>query len=67
MAIYSANPSELPKGAFWYVVPGKEPMICEKRDGEAFVRFTNAREAPEFSPGSKARTAKPSLGLALLA
>lgn len=41
MAIYIANPSELPKGAFWYVVPGKEPIICEKRDGEAFVRFTN--------------------------
>jgi hypothetical protein len=35
------NPKTLEPGAYWYLVPGKDPVICEKREGEAFVRFTN--------------------------
>lgn len=34
-------PKDLAPGAYWYVVPGKAPVICEKRDGEDHVRFTN--------------------------
>jgi len=41
MAIGASKLSDMPKGAYWYMVPGKEPAICEKREGEAFVRFTN--------------------------
>lgn len=41
MAIHSTKPRDLPKGVYWYMKPGKEPEICEKRDGEDFVRFTN--------------------------
>ncbi|MBV7542214.1 hypothetical protein [Acidovorax sp. sic0104] len=37
----NTDPKKLACGAYWYVVPGKDPEICEKRDGEAFVRFTN--------------------------
>jgi len=40
MASQPTKPRDLPKGAYWYMVPGKEPTICEKREGEAFVRFT---------------------------
>ncbi|MCC8397327.1 hypothetical protein LJ656_32650 [Paraburkholderia sp. MMS20-SJTR3] len=35
------EPKTLSPGAYWYVAPGKAPTICEKRDGEDFVRFTN--------------------------
>jgi hypothetical protein len=31
----------LAPGVYWYIVPSKSPEICEKRDGEDFVRFTN--------------------------
>lgn len=37
----NSNPKTLEPGAYWYLVPGKDPVICEKREGEAFVRFTN--------------------------
>jgi len=35
------TPKDLAPGAYWYVVPGKTPAICEKRAGEDYVRFTN--------------------------
>lgn len=41
MATTLSSPKTLAPGAYWYVVPGKEPTICEKREGEDFVRFTN--------------------------
>lgn len=37
----NSSPKTLEPGAYWYVVPGKDPVICEKREGEGFVRFTN--------------------------
>lgn len=37
----NSSPKTLSPGAYWYLVPGKDPVICEKREGEAFVRFTN--------------------------
>lgn len=37
----SQSPKNIPAGAYWYLVPGKPPTICEKRDGEDFIRFTN--------------------------
>ena len=54
MAATTNSPHTLTPGAYWYVVPGKEPAICEKREGEDFVRFTNgsrqswAREDEHF-------------------
>lgn len=48
------DPKTLVPGAYWYMTPGQEPKICEKREGEAFVRFTNgsrqswAREGEYF-------------------
>jgi len=48
------SPKALVPGVYWYLVPGKEPAICEKREGEDFVRFTNggrqswAREGERF-------------------
>lgn len=41
MASTGNTPKQLAPGAYWYVVPGQEPRICEKREGEGFVRFTN--------------------------
>lgn len=35
------TPKDLTPGVYWYVVPGKAPAICEKRENEEFVRFTN--------------------------
>lgn len=35
------EPSKLDAGAYWYIAAGKRPVICEKRQGEEFVRFTN--------------------------
>ena len=35
------TPKTLEPGAYWYVAPGEAPKICEKRDGEDYVRFTN--------------------------
>lgn len=35
------SPKDLAPGAYWYVVPGKAAVICEKRPGEDYVRFTN--------------------------
>ena len=35
------NINTLAAGAYWYVECGKAPVICEKRAGEAFIRFTN--------------------------
>lgn len=34
-------PAALVPGAYWYVRTGHSDQICEKREGEAFVRFTN--------------------------
>jgi hypothetical protein len=34
-------PKTLRPGAYWYIKPGESPKICEKREGEDFVRFTN--------------------------
>lgn len=54
MATTTNSPQQLAPGAYWYVVPGKEPAICEKREGEDYVRFTNgsrqswAREDERF-------------------
>jgi len=41
MARTTNSPKSLAPGVYWYVVPKKAPQICEKRDGEDFVRFTN--------------------------
>lgn len=35
------TPKTLAPGVYWYIVPGKASEICEKRDGEDFVRFTS--------------------------
>lgn len=54
MAATTNSPQHLAPGAYWYMVPGKAPVICEKREGEGFVRFTNgsrqswAREDERF-------------------
>ena len=29
MAIGASKLSDMPKGAYWYMVPGKEPVFCE--------------------------------------
>jgi hypothetical protein len=34
-------PAQLEPGAYWYLTGGNEAVICEKRAGEDFVRFTN--------------------------
>lgn len=34
-------PASLAPGAYWYVRPGHPDEICEKREGETFVRFSN--------------------------
>lgn len=34
-------PAALVPGAYWYVRTGHPDQICEKREGEDFVRFTN--------------------------
>lgn len=34
-------PAQLQPGAYWYIAVGEAPRICEKREGEDFVRFTN--------------------------
>lgn len=34
----------LSPGVYWYMVPGKPADICEKREGENFVRFTNGSQ-----------------------
>lgn len=41
MQCHEVKPSHLAPGVYWYVVPGRTAEICEKRDGEEFVRFTN--------------------------
>lgn len=59
------NIATLAAGAYWYTEAGKGPVICEKRQGEAFVRFTNGgrqswcREGDRFDGPlpSPARTA----------
>ena len=33
----NSSPKTLSPGAYWYLVPGKDPVICEKREGESFV------------------------------
>ena len=38
---HTFKPSALEPGAYWYCVPGMTAQICEKRDGEHFVRFTS--------------------------
>lgn len=46
-------PKDLVSGAYWYVVPGVNPRICEKRDGEDFVRFTNGSHQSWVKPGER--------------
>lgn len=41
MATTTNTPKQLEPGAYWYMAPGEDPVICEKRKGEDFVRFTN--------------------------
>ncbi|WP_146139380.1 hypothetical protein [Simplicispira suum] len=41
MQCHDVKPSDLAPGVYWYVVPARPAEICEKRDGEDFVRFTN--------------------------
>ncbi len=35
------DPKLLAPGAYWCLEPGIKPLICEKRESEDFVRFTN--------------------------
>lgn len=32
---------KLVAGFYWYLVPGKPPVICEKKDAEHLIFFTN--------------------------
>ncbi len=45
------EPRKLRPGVYWYLVPGKPPQICEKREGEDFVRFTNCGRQPWIREG----------------
>lgn len=47
------SPKDLQPGAYWYVVPGRVPAICEKREGEDFVRFTNGSYQRWIKPGER--------------
>ncbi len=31
----------LEPGFYWYLSIDREPLVCEKRSGETFLRFTN--------------------------
>lgn len=37
----TTSTKSLAPGIYWYVVPGKQCVICEKRDDEDYVRFTS--------------------------
>lgn len=47
------TPKDLTPGAYWYIVPGRPAAICEKRDGEDFVRFTNGGRQSWIKPGEE--------------
>lgn len=46
-------PKDLASGAYWYIVPGKPATICEKREGEDYVRFTNSCYQRWVKPGER--------------
>lgn len=64
------NIASLEAGAYWYTEAGKGPVICEKRSGEAFIRFTNGgrqswcREGDRFD-GPLPSPEAPAAGLAV--
>jgi len=33
--------AQLEPGFYWYLAIDRPPLVCEKRDGETFLRFTN--------------------------
>lgn len=37
----NSHPKLLAHGVYWYVEPGKDAKICEKREGEDSLRFMN--------------------------
>lgn len=51
MGVHEVKPGDLATGVYWYMVPGKPAEICEKRDGEAHVRFINGRHQSWIRPG----------------
>lgn len=53
MATTTNSPKQLEPGAYWYTAPGKDPVICEKRKGEDFVRFTNCSRQSWASEGDR--------------
>jgi len=48
----STEPKNLSPGAYWYVASEQQPIICEKREGEDFVRFTNGSRQSRIRTGA---------------
>ena len=53
MASSDNTPKTLAPGVYWYVVPGKAPAICEKREGEDYIRFTNGGQQTWVREGER--------------
>ncbi len=45
MKEHTCEPADLEPGYYWFFEEGKEAVVVEKRETEAFVRFTNGRHA----------------------
>lgn len=53
ISVTQSAPKDLAPGVYWYIVPGKAPEICEKREGEDFARFINGRHQAWVKPGER--------------
>ena len=53
MQEHTTKPNELPIGFYWYFENGHAPVVVEKKNEEAFVRFTNGRRQPWIAAGEK--------------
>ena len=54
MQTHTTKPAELPAGFFWFYESGrKAPVVVEKRESEAFVRFTNGRHEYGLAAGER--------------
>lgn len=48
---HTCRPEELAAGIYWYVSPGRGARICEKKDGDPWVGFTNGAHQSWILPG----------------
>lgn len=47
------DPKSLLPGIYWYIAPGKKPVICERRIDENFVRFTDGGRQSWIGPDDR--------------